>query len=76
MAETEVRGAEKADIDPAAQALGSAFSTDPLFQWIIGSTGPLGDRLRHMFKGLIAAELRKPVVKLARGFVITDSDRF
>jgi len=53
-----VRRAVPADLELGAAALASAFSTDPILQWLIASR--LEERLITLFRGSLGGEFAKP----------------
>jgi len=52
-----VRRADSADLKPGAAALASAFSTDPILNWLIASK--VEERLVMLFQGSLRGELAK-----------------
>jgi GNAT superfamily N-acetyltransferase len=54
-----VRKATRADREVLAAALGSAFSEDPMFKWILGPATPIEQRMRILFDGVLRQALRK-----------------
>lgn len=53
-----VRRAVAADLKPGTAALASAFSTDPILQWLIGSK--VQERMEMLFEGSLRGEFAKP----------------
>lgn len=53
-----VRRAVPADLKLGSSALASAFSTDPILRWLIGSK--VDERMAMLFQGSLGGELAKP----------------
>ncbi len=58
LSETVVRRAVPADLQPGAVALASAFTNDPIIQWLMAKD--VEKRLNMLFRGSLAAEFAKP----------------